>query len=175
MRVRNLYSFSEIFEKGKHQILKWRKRQSGFFLKVLSVLLGFISVDCSKTGELHQQATCYVYVLRLRRTLLKLPIVKTTNLSRHTAQGTAAGFTHARNLNRHHRGYTAAAHSHARLPRGVSHWGESRDGTKNRASSWSVIRWVSLVYLTRSATSRSTRESCEPYLGVLVFSASNPP
>ncbi len=43
-------------------------------MKVLSVLLIFLSVDCSKIGELHQQATCYVYVLRLRSTLLKLSI-----------------------------------------------------------------------------------------------------
>ncbi len=30
-------------------------------------------VDSSKPGKLHQQPTCYVYVLRLRSTLLKLP------------------------------------------------------------------------------------------------------
>ncbi len=42
-------------------------------LIVLSVLLVFLSVDCSKIGEL-QQATCYMYVLRLRSTLLKLSI-----------------------------------------------------------------------------------------------------
>ncbi len=35
-----------------------------------------ISMDSSKTGELHQQATCYVYVLRLRSILLKLSTEK---------------------------------------------------------------------------------------------------
>ncbi len=31
------------------------------------------TVDFSSTGELHMQATCYLYVLRLRSVLLKLP------------------------------------------------------------------------------------------------------
>ena len=33
-------------------------------------------MDPSKIGELHLQATCYAYVLRLRSALLKLPIAK---------------------------------------------------------------------------------------------------
>ncbi len=33
----------------------------------------FPSVNFPKTGELHQQATCYVYVLQLRNVVLKLP------------------------------------------------------------------------------------------------------
>ncbi len=54
-----------------------------FFVTMWTNTLGFcllnfstcLIVDSSKAGELHPQATCYVYVLWLRNVVLKLAIV----------------------------------------------------------------------------------------------------
>ena len=55
-------------------------------LRFLTLEINFILfVDPSKIGELHLQATCYVYLLRLRSVLLKLssePNVDSTVKSR---------------------------------------------------------------------------------------------
>ncbi len=48
-------------------------------------LSAFTSVDSSRVGELHLQAMCYVYVLRLWSLLLKQPPVSSWMRHAHVA------------------------------------------------------------------------------------------
>ncbi len=57
-----------------HEILSLKRpNKYSYFLKFVSILFVFTSVDPFKTGELRLEATCYVYVFWLRNVVLKVP------------------------------------------------------------------------------------------------------